>query len=67
MESYFIMYRLTNEVKYRDWGWQIFEAIRKLYNSGSQASEIPYFDGTLPGGYFLTETLKVKRMKQFVY
>lgn len=29
LESFFIMYRLTGNSTYKEWGWQIFEAIQK--------------------------------------
>ena len=29
MESIFYLYRATGEQKYRDWGWQIFQAFEK--------------------------------------
>lgn len=29
VESYFIMWRVTHEQKYRDWGWQVVEALDK--------------------------------------
>jgi len=29
VESLFVAYRLTGDAKYRDWGWQIFQAIEK--------------------------------------
>lgn len=29
VESLFVLYRLTGEQKYRDWGWEIFQAIEK--------------------------------------
>ena len=28
VESLFYMWRVTGDVKYREWGWQIFEAFR---------------------------------------
>ena len=27
VESYFLLWRLTKEEKYRDWGWEMVEAI----------------------------------------
>jgi endoplasmic reticulum Man9GlcNAc2 1,2-alpha-mannosidase len=29
VESLFILYRLTGDPKYREWGWKIFEAFEK--------------------------------------
>lgn len=29
VESYFVLWRLTHDQKYRDWGWEAFEAIEK--------------------------------------
>lgn len=29
LESLFLMFRLTGDEKYRDWGWQTFQAIEK--------------------------------------
>ncbi len=67
MESLFILYRLTYDQKYRNWGWGIFDAINKMYNSETKSYEGILdttlrdlnFDGRAPGIYFLTETLKV--------
>ena len=29
VESYFIMWRITHDEKYRDWGWEVIEALDK--------------------------------------
>ena len=29
VESLFVLYRITEDPKYREWGWQIFEAFEK--------------------------------------
>ncbi|XP_072939712.1 mannosyl-oligosaccharide alpha-1,2-mannosidase IA isoform X2 [Epargyreus clarus] len=63
-ESYFIMWRLTKEQKYRDWGWEAVEAIEKhcrveggytgivnVYHANAQGDDVQQ-------SYFLAETLK---------
>ena len=29
IESFFVLYRVSGDEKYRDWGWEIFNAIEK--------------------------------------
>ena len=29
VESMFVLWRMTKDPKYREWGWQIFEAFEK--------------------------------------
>jgi endoplasmic reticulum Man9GlcNAc2 1,2-alpha-mannosidase len=41
VESLFILWRLTGDVKYREWGWKIFEAFEKwgkVANGGGYTS-----------------------------
>lgn len=40
MESLFIAFRLTGDRRYRDWGWEIFQAIERhcKIESGGYAS-----------------------------
>jgi endoplasmic reticulum Man9GlcNAc2 1,2-alpha-mannosidase len=40
VESLFIAFRLTGDIKYREWGWAIFQAIEKhcKVESGGYAS-----------------------------
>ncbi|KAF9419840.1 mannosyl-oligosaccharide alpha-1,2-mannosidase [Podila epigama] len=66
VESLFYLWRLTKEEKYREWGWQIFEAIEKYskVESGGYSSihdirkkdAIEYSDKMET--FFLAETLK---------
>ena len=38
LESICMLYRITNDTIYRDWGWQIFEAFDKYSKVGSSAT-----------------------------
>jgi Glycosyl hydrolase family 47 len=41
VESLFILWRLTGDIKYREWGWKIFEAFEKwgkVANGGGYTS-----------------------------
>ena len=67
IESYFYLYRLTKDPKYRDWAWDAAQAIYRYcrVNSGdgysglkSVNSPMPRFDDTQQS-FFLAETLKV--------
>ncbi|XP_013138734.1 PREDICTED: mannosyl-oligosaccharide alpha-1,2-mannosidase isoform A-like [Papilio polytes] len=63
-ESYFIMWRLTKDQKYRDWGWEAVQALEKhcrveggytglmnVYHKKPQGDDVQQ-------SYFLAETLK---------
>ncbi|GBP63539.1 Mannosyl-oligosaccharide alpha-1,2-mannosidase IA, partial [Eumeta japonica] len=63
-ESYFIMWRLTKEQKYRDWGWEAVQALEKhcrvdggytglvnVYHKDPQGDDVQQ-------SFFLAETLK---------
>ncbi|XP_046962972.1 mannosyl-oligosaccharide alpha-1,2-mannosidase IA [Vanessa cardui] len=63
-ESYFIMWRLTKDQKYRDWGWEAVQALEKhcrveggytglvnVYHSAPQGDDVQQ-------SFFLAETLK---------
>ena len=49
MESLFILWRITGDVKYREWGWEIFQAFEKWervdngrgYTSLNDVTQIP--------------------------
>jgi len=49
VESLFILWRITGDVKYREWGWKIFEAFEKWgkvnggggYTSLDDVTQIP--------------------------
>lgn len=65
VESLFVLYRLTKDQKYRDWGWRIFQSFEtytKLENGYSSISNVQNPDN--PGyrdkmeSFFLGETLK---------
>lgn len=64
IESYFYLYRLTKDEKYRDWGWEAVQAIEKHCRvSGGYTgiknvySEDPQQDD-VQQSFFLAETLK---------
>lgn len=66
MESLFVLYRITGEQKYREWGWQIFLAFEKHtkvpdagYSSIHNVKDAtnPRFRDKMES-FFLAETLK---------
>ncbi|KAL8606289.1 hypothetical protein ACOMHN_024185 [Nucella lapillus] len=66
VESLFVLYRITGDQKYRDWGWQIFQAFEKHtkvpdggYSSISNVRDAgnPRFRDKMES-FFLSETLK---------
>lgn len=64
-ESYFIMWRLTHDQKYRDWGWDAVQALETHCRSANGFSglknvylEEPIKDD-VQQSFFLAETLKV--------
>lgn len=66
LESLFVLYRITGDKKYQDWGWQIFQAIEKYtktpdggYSSINNVKDPgnPHFRDKMES-FFLAETLK---------
>lgn len=64
-ESYFILWRLTHDQKYRDWGWDAVQAIEKHCRSPGGYSGIknvyledPQKDD-VQQSFFIAEVLKV--------
>ncbi|KAM3960979.1 mannosyl-oligosaccharide alpha-1,2-mannosidase IA isoform 2-T2 [Aphomia sociella] len=63
-ESYFIMWRLTKEQKYRDWGWEAVQALEKNCRVDGGYTGIVNVYHEKPQGddvqqsFFLAETLK---------
>lgn len=64
IESYFYMYRLTKDQKYRDWGWQAVEALEKHCRVPGGYTGLKNVDTDEPlqddvqQSFFLAETLK---------
>ena len=64
VESLFYLYRYTGDRKYRDWGRQIWRAIRVHsqrafgFSSVADADEIARNDLALQESFFMAETLK---------
>ncbi|KAJ6793702.1 mannosyl-oligosaccharide 1,2-alpha-mannosidase MNS3 [Iris pallida] len=65
VESLFVLHRITQNPKYREWGWQIFEAFEKYTKVGSGGYSSLHDVTTLPPQrrdkmetFFLGETLK---------
>lgn len=65
IESYFVLWRLTHDQKYRDWGWEAVQAletycrtmhgysgIKNVYQENPQKDDVQQ-------SFFLAETLKV--------
>jgi len=66
LESYFVLYRLTNNTMYRDWAWEAAQQIEKLCKAGpgrgysglrNVYDETPQQDD-VQQTFFLAETLK---------
>ncbi|XP_052740678.1 mannosyl-oligosaccharide alpha-1,2-mannosidase IA [Bicyclus anynana] len=63
-ESYFILWRLTKDQKYRDWGWQAVQALEKHCRvEGGYTGLVNVYHSTPVGddvqqSFFLAETLK---------
>ncbi|KAK1422767.1 hypothetical protein QVD17_18053 [Tagetes erecta] len=65
VESFFILYRITGDSKYREWGWSIFEAFEKYtkvdsggYSSLDDVTVLPPRRRDKMETFFLGETLK---------
>ncbi|KAG0461466.1 hypothetical protein HPP92_021763 [Vanilla planifolia] len=65
VESLFILYRITEDPKYREWGWQIFNAFEEHtrvdsggYSSLDDVTQIPPHKRDKMETFFLGETLK---------
>ncbi|KAJ8545317.1 hypothetical protein K7X08_017900 [Anisodus acutangulus] len=65
VESLFVLYRITGDSKYREWGWQIFEAFEKYtkidsggFTSLDDVTIIPPRRRDKMETFFLGETLK---------
>ncbi|OMO65674.1 Glycoside hydrolase, family 47 [Corchorus olitorius] len=65
VESLFVLYRITQDQKYRDWGWQIFESFEKYtkvdsggYTSLDDVTTLPPQRRDKMETFFLGETLK---------
>ncbi|KAJ8443412.1 hypothetical protein Cgig2_024189 [Carnegiea gigantea] len=65
VESLFVLHRITEDPKYREWGWQIFEAFEKYtkvdsggYTSLDDVTTIPPHRRDKMETFFLGETLK---------
>lgn len=65
VESLFILYRITEDIKYREWGWSIFEAFEKYtkidsggYTSLDDVTMLPPRRRDKMETFFLGETLK---------
>lgn len=64
IEAYFYMYRYTKDIKYREWGWEAFEAFQKHCKTEVAYAGLtnawvanPSQDDTMQS-FFLAETLK---------
>ncbi|KAK8546827.1 hypothetical protein V6N13_093869 [Hibiscus sabdariffa] len=65
VESLFVLYRITQDPKYREWGWQIFESFEKYtkvesggYTSLDDVTTLPPPRRDKMESFFLAETLK---------
>ncbi|RLN28878.1 hypothetical protein C2845_PM05G09400 [Panicum miliaceum] len=65
VESLFVLHRITEDPKYREWGWQIFQAFEKYtkvdsggYSSLDDVTSLPPHRRDKMETFFLGETLK---------
>ncbi|KAL1555856.1 Mannosyl-oligosaccharide 1,2-alpha-mannosidase mns3 [Salvia divinorum] len=65
VESLFVLFRITGDLKYREWGWDIFEAFEKHtkvdsggYTSLDDVTRVPPHKRDKMETFFLGETLK---------
>tara|TARA_R110002050_G_scaffold79403_1_gene169761 strand:- start:120 stop:782 length:663 start_codon:yes stop_codon:yes gene_type:complete len=64
VESFYVLYRLTGEQKYRDWGWEAFQAIEQYcrvehgYSGVRDVDQVPVVHDNQQQSFFLAETLK---------
>jgi len=65
IESYFVLWRVTKDPKYREWGWSAFQSINKycrLENGFSGIRDVTEADKVAHDGvqqsFFMAETLK---------
>jgi len=64
IESYFVLWRLTHNQKYRDWGWEAAQGMEKHFRTGAGFSGIRDVNSRTPvkddvmQSFFLAETLK---------
>ena len=63
MESLFVLHRVTGDVRYQDWGWEIFQAFEKASRVPSGGYTIlndvsSSLQGNKMESFFLSETLK---------
>uniref|UniRef100_A0A336N1H2 alpha-1,2-Mannosidase n=1 Tax=Culicoides sonorensis TaxID=179676 RepID=A0A336N1H2_CULSO len=64
VESYFYLWRFTHDQRYRDWGWEIVEALEKHcrtpsgYAGVTDVNSFLVLSDDIQQSYFLAETLK---------
>ncbi|EDV24955.1 uncharacterized protein TRIADDRAFT_25192 [Trichoplax adhaerens] len=64
IESYFVLWRMTHDEKYRDWGWDAAQAIEKHckaaagYSGIRDVYTVPAQQDDVQQSFFLAETLK---------
>jgi mannosyl-oligosaccharide alpha-1,2-mannosidase len=64
VESYLILWRLTGDVKYREWGWDVVKALEKHcrvehgYSGVKNVYTVPVVYDDVQQSFFLAETLK---------
>lgn len=64
VESYFYLWRKTHDKKYRDWGWEMFQAFKKYcevdkgFTGIKDVTKVPPDQDDLQPSWFLAETIK---------
>jgi hypothetical protein len=64
VESFFVLYHLTGDPVYREWGWEVFQAIERYcrteggYGSLKDVSRLSQTPENKMESFFLAETIK---------
>lgn len=64
VESFFVLYHLTGDPVYREWGWEVFQAIERYcrteagYGSLSDVRKVLVTPDNKMESFFLAETIK---------
>lgn len=64
VESFFVMYHLTGDPVYREWGWEVFQAIERYcktsigYGQLKDVSKVNAHPENKMESFFLAETMK---------
>eukprot|EP01127_Copromyxa_protea_P018090 TRINITY_DN561_c0_g1_i1.p1 TRINITY_DN561_c0_g1~~TRINITY_DN561_c0_g1_i1.p1 ORF type:complete len:574 (-),score=141.75 TRINITY_DN561_c0_g1_i1:21-1631(-) len=64
VEAFFVLYRVTGDKKYQDWGWEVFQALEKHckteggYSGVTDVGKVPVNLNNKVESFFFAETMK---------